>query len=916
MFSIKKILTTILFCFLTVALFTQLAFAVAPSDEVIAKWKQDGVFEEKMEFLRDFHKRGGCAPEKNLLSQKYNSFATSTQVDTIRVLVLMVEFSDHLASGGVYTGTVADFDSILFSEGYLNPTGSMTDYYLENSYGNFHIQGEIFGWYMMPQTYDYYTNDAYGIGIDEPNSRTLVNDAITIADSDVNFSNYDFNNDDKCDGVILIHSGPGAETTSLTSDIWSHKWTIPSTRTLDGVEISAYNMNPEEYGYGAGAELSPIGVFCHEYGHFLGLPDLYDTKDTSGLSAGLGRWSIMASGNYNGDSKIPAHFDAWCKKEIGFLNLIDVTDNLYNFEIPQIETNPTAYKLSNIHSGPQEYFIVENRQKTGFDVGLPGEGILIYHIDETKYDNDDPSNYLVALEQADGVDQLALLGSRGDFGDPFPGAETNRNFHKFSLPNSNLYNGGASRISVWNISNSDSIMTADLDVDYSRPWIESSGASPFVMEDADSDGILEPGETIQFYFNIRNQMRAGENVYASLSSTNSGLQFTQNDVTILGAFNTNLFTNPSSPIEFVVQDTLTPHIDSFFLTITTDSLDASSFPVTGSDTYTETLGFEVTIGKPNILIVDADRGASLEVSMDSSLYVNRVPSDIWDINASGTPSIGDVLPYDMVLWHTGEEDTLGVEVINAADIAVMKQLMDNGINLMLSTVSGVDDIMNIDPAFLTDYFHADKNDTISFPFFYGVSGNPIGDEMKLSTLAANFYVTTTLTPSGEGMPAFLIGTDVCGVTYDGPSYKSALVTFAVEFIDDNRLAWNTKTDLIGKVVDFFGGVSTSIYDGSPYVRLPNSFELNQNYPNPFNPTTTICYTIRPTDEVGAETLLEVFNMMGQKVITLVNEAQIPGNYEIQWDGTNSANQEVASGIYFYRLSRGSESNTKKMTLLK
>lgn len=923
MFLIKNIGITLLFFLLSVSFSARIAFAVAPSDDVIVKWKKDGVYEKKMEMLDDFHKRGGCSPVENIIQKNDKHLATGIDVvDTVRVLVLLVDFSDHPADGQALFGTPADFDSILFSEGYHNPTGSMTDYYLENSYGKLFIQGEIFGWYRMPLTYAQYTGGGSGIQMTTPNSQTLVNDAITIANSDVDFSKYDFNNDGVCDGVIVIHSGPGAEGTGSDDDIWSHKWNIPVKRTLDGVDVYNYNINPEEYIKLGGSELSPIGVFCHEYGHFLGLPDLYDTDYYPESSDGLGKWSLMASGNYNGDSKLPAHFDPWCKNQLGFLNLIDVTDNLYNIDIPQVETSPTAFKLHNSFTGPDEYFIVENRQQVGFDKALPGNGLLIYHVDETRKSisqNNDYMHYWVGLEQADGIDQLAFaVNNRGDNGDSFPGFTNKREFNKFSIPNSDLYDGEPSQVSVWNISNSDSIMNADLDIAYSRPWIETTGINPFVMADADADGILEAGESVQFFFSINNQMRVSQNVHASLSSRNSGLQFTQNDITITGNFNTSTFENPFTPIEFTVPDTLTPQIDSFFLTITTDSLDDLSQPVTGSDTYSKTFGFEVTLGKPNILIVDADRGASFEEKIEKSLYENRVPSDTWHKNISGTPTINDLLPYDIILWLTGEDVEPGA--IDAADIAVMKQFMDNGKNIMLSTVSGVDDIMNIDSTLLIDYFHARRDSSYLHFEFTGVPGNPIGDNLKFRPLAANYYPITTLIPSGSGMPAFSVGfvqsnSEICGVTYEG-SYKSALITFAVDLLDDTKTTHNRTADLISKVIDFFGGVSTAIYDGNPFEHLPNSFELAQNYPNPFNPTTTISYTIRPTDEKGAVTKLEVFNIMGQKVTTLVDEAQIPGRYEVQWDGTNASNQQVSSGIYFYRLIRGSEGNTKKMTLLK
>ena len=916
MINLKKILTHTLLLVFAMTIAIQYAHAVAPSDEVIAKWKKDGVYAEKMAWLNDFHERGGCSPVEQPLFKRKNSLATGTQaVDTIRVVVLLVDFSDHPYDGQQLAGTPADFDSILFSSGYHNPTGSMTDFYLENSYGNFYIQGDIFGWYRMPLTYATYAGTASGLQTTGINAQDLVDDALDAADADVNFSNYDFNGDLKCDGVILIHSGPGAEITGSTGDIWSHKWNIKNPRVLDAVQVYNYNMNPEEYGTGGGAQLSPIGVFCHEYGHFLGLPDLYDTDQNHTNSEGLGRWSLMASGNYNGNSKTPAHFDPWCKDQIGFLTLIEPTDNLYNVSIPAVEYSPVAYKLRNSISGSSEFFVVENRQKKGFDSQLPASGLLIYHVDETRSSNTDFTRYKVGLEQADGLNQLALAGSNGDGGDPYPGSTNNREFHQYSLPNSYLYNGFESEMGVWNISNSDSIMTVDFDVAYSRPWIETVGVTPFVMVDQDLDGILEPGETVQFFFSVRNQMRPGQNVHATLSSDNSGLVFSTNNVTVPGAFGPSLVDNASFPIEFTIPDTISPHIDSFFLEITTDSLDGGT-PVTGSATYTKTFGFEYTIGSPNILIVDADRGDSLQLRMENSLYSARVPTDTWDKNISGTPTLNDLMGYDMVFWHTGDTASAG-NAISIADINVMKQYLDNNKNLMLSTLTGVDDIMTLDSTFLIDYLHARPNANVFYPQYDGVTGNPVGDNLifQPGSNPFAFYNIKTLIPTGNGQPAFTSNNQTVGVTTDG-TYKSLLVTFAADMLENDVPGRNTQADFMAATVNFFGGISTDVYDGSPFDRLPTNFDLSQNYPNPFNPTTTIKYTIRPTKERGAITTLEVFNMIGQKVTTLVNKAQIPGNYEVTWDGTDSHHNEVASGIYFYRLTRGNENSTKKMTLLK
>ena len=115
---------------------------------------------------------------------------------------------------------------------------------------------------------------------------------------------------------MIIHSGPGAEFTGNVNDIWSHKWGI-TPQSRDGVLISSYAIMPE---YWSTPGDITIGVFAHELGHVFGLPDLYDRD---GSSRGVGRWSLMATGAWNGSlGNSPAHLDAWCKVQLGFVTPI------------------------------------------------------------------------------------------------------------------------------------------------------------------------------------------------------------------------------------------------------------------------------------------------------------------------------------------------------------------------------------------------------------------------------------------------------------------------------------------------------------------------------------------------------------------------------------------------------------------
>lgn len=911
--------------------------AVAPTKEAIEKWKAEGVWEQKVADWKAFKAAGGSAPEKHSVFNKQKhreNLALGIQaVDTVRVIVILVDFSDWPYDGQNLAGTPQQFDSILFTNRDIdpihNPTGSMTDYYLETSYDQFYIRGDIFGWYRMPQTYEWYVSDDHGL----TRGRDLAADAVdsAAADPGVDFSNYDHDNDENCDGVIIIHAGPGAE--GVGEGMWSHKWELYPWKYIDYVWVSAYTMNPEETQVTLGDyELSPIGVFCHEYGHFLGLPDLYDIDYDPESSDGLGKWTIMASGNYLGDSKTPAHFDAWCKASVGFLDLTEVSSNVYQEMVPAVEYNPIAYKLKNSYTDDNEYWVVENRQNIGFDKYLPGSGLCIYHVDTlAAANNTDYTRYYVAMEQADGNNDLALaLYNKGDAGDPWPGATHAREFHNLTTPNSHTNEifgyppipPQATKIGVWRISNSDSLMYADFDIDYSRPWVVLSGDNPLVFDDfqgGNGDGIMEASETIQFYFTIKNLMRGSYNIHASLSTDNPQVTFITNDVFVEGDLFGLERNNANAPIEFTLSDTLESVIDSFFLTITTDSLGSTP----GSGEFTKTSGFEVQLGAARVLIVDDDRGDDYETDYEEVLYNLRIPSKTWHKQTQGSPTGSDLSAYDIVFWHTSDSSS---GTLNSNDIAAMKEYFDNGGNLLLSTISGVRDLHNLDSAFLSDYFHATYEGDGQWIAFYGVDGYPLsaGTRYKYDVRDNPFLPMPSLIPVNAGQVAFLFGgphvpTDkICGVTYN-VTHKSILLSFPIEFIYDGLTGWNDKDTLIARALEFFGGIATSVYDGQPFTQLPQSFELHQNYPNPFNPVTNISYTLRATGGLGrkpARTNLSIYNILGRWVRTLVDEVQVPGTHVVSWDGSDSFGRPVASGVYFYRLVRGDDSETKKMILVK
>ncbi|SYZ73917.1 exported hypothetical protein [Candidatus Zixiibacteriota bacterium] len=900
------------------------ALAVAPTEEVLQKMKDNGTLDAYIKQMEEARARGVEAPEP--VRTHLSVAAKANQYDTVHVLVLLVDFSDNPASAGyVNNATPATFDSVLFSQGRLNPTGSMTEYYLENSYGKFLIKGDIYGWIRMPSPYSAYVGTDHGLGTWPLNAQKLTWDAVMAADSlyNINFSlydNYGANGypDGYVDGLFIVHAGTGFEESGLATDIHSHKWSLyPNIITKDGKTVDAYTCEPEE-SY-ISRTVSPIGVFCHEYGHFLGLPDLYVIDDvTPPYATGLGRWSVMAMGNYNGNSKFPAHFDAWCRISLGFASSTSIAANMVAAPIPQIETDPTIYALwKSGQTGGLQYFLVENRQQTGFDQYLPGSGLCIYHIytlgGDAQGNNVSTKPYHVALEQADGLNQLESGANDGDAADTWPGSLNKRSFDDLSVPSSRGYGPTISQVAVWNISDSDSLMTANLDVTWSRPHF---GVDSVKFSDANADGILDPGESVDFIFFIRNDWLTANNTWVTLSTNDPAIRMVDSSLFIDtfygdGARENNILL----PLQFVIPDTLIPTYDSFFVTISSDG-----------GQFVGRFGFEHQVGPAQVLLVDDDRGKNYETLYWGDLYKRKVPADIWNKNSLSSPSSATLSKYKSVIWFTGDTVIdISSNHLAAADISAMKDFLNGGGNLFLTGQELATQLNAQDSSFLHNYLHAGFGGAIFNLFHFGVDGSPIGNGIKVryasgtnQSLSRSAYIT----PLNGGIPAFRFdptGDNYTAVSFQGP-YRVVFFNWGYEAILNTNgptSPYVNRDTVMANILNFFGGYTTAINDGRSIASLPRSFELQQNYPNPFNPMTTIRYSIRNTAERPIpKTVLRIYNILGQEVRTLIDRQEAPGNYSIEWDGTDGIGNKVGSGVYFYRLTRGNDNDTRKMVLLK
>ena len=223
--------------------FPTLAIAVPPSPELEKTLKEEGRWENVVKVLKQ-----GKEIDVDLPNPKPLRLPSPLTPVNQPVIVLLADFSDNVA-----ITPQPHYDTLLFSQG-IYPTGSMTDYFLENSYGAITMTGASTTWLRMPQNYTYYTDGQYGFGSYPNNAQRLTEDALAAADPSVNFANYDGDGDGWVDALFVVHAGPGAEVTGDPNDIWSHAWGTSAPIWVDGVRALGYAMMPED---------GRIGVFCH-----------------------------------------------------------------------------------------------------------------------------------------------------------------------------------------------------------------------------------------------------------------------------------------------------------------------------------------------------------------------------------------------------------------------------------------------------------------------------------------------------------------------------------------------------------------------------------------------------------------------------------------------------------------------------
>ena len=337
------------------------------------------------------------AGARQLSRQVTENTESNPFIGTKHGLVILAEFSDKQFKTGnnwdKYNNILNGID-FTSREGFV---GSVRDYFRDQSGGLFDLVFDVMGPYTLKNDYKYYgENDSKG---DDKRPEEMVKEMCIAADEDVNFADYDWDGDGEVDEVFIVYAGKGEADGGGANNIWPHMWSMEEadgkTLDLDGVKINIYACANE---LKASGSINGIGTFCHEFSHCMGLPDFYDIYYKGYF--GMSDFDLMSGGNYMGNGFRPVGYTAYEKMVCGWQEPIVLSDEDVEVDhlLPLSEYGESYIIYNDNH--PDEFYMIENRQKTGWDADYPARGLLITHVDydEEVWYNNIPNSILTLRE--------------------------------------------------------------------------------------------------------------------------------------------------------------------------------------------------------------------------------------------------------------------------------------------------------------------------------------------------------------------------------------------------------------------------------------------------------------------------------------------------------------------------------------
>jgi M6 family metalloprotease-like protein len=347
-----------------------------------------------------------------------------------------------------FTLSIADFEQLMNQPEYnLNGAyGSVKDFFIENSYGKIDLQVTVAGIYTASQNMEYYGANSGNSPDIRPEVLAQEAADFTFNDPEINPADFDNDGDGYIDMFHVIYAGYGEDAGGGSDCIWAHEYGFYPELRYGDKYLDTYSASPELRG-NWNANITHIGVICHELAHIFGAPDFYDTANNE--FAGTGKWDLMGGGSWNGNGARPAHINMYQKIQFGWVEpvVLDVSQSVEGMQ-PAM-TSPDAYIIRT--SSPKEYYVLENRQRREFDSEIPGHGLLIYHVSVEQSDIDQNTvnaGHPQKVYPVCSVNTNALpTGTVDSYGEingtrcPFPGASRRTAFGPATIPAMRTWDG-------------------------------------------------------------------------------------------------------------------------------------------------------------------------------------------------------------------------------------------------------------------------------------------------------------------------------------------------------------------------------------------------------------------------------------------------------------------------------------------
>lgn len=723
---------------------------------------------------------------------------------------------------------------------------TMAQFYSEISYGDLNVTGTVYGWTTLPNAEAFYAGAGTCNGLcGTAQVGALITTTLTANDGAIDFGQYDNDgpdgipnsgdDDGYVDFVSFVHPTLGAEC-GVNGHIWSHRF------SLTGLGTGAYTTNDARTGGGFikvddytiqpikncdNATLIDIGVFCHEFGHAFGLPDLYDTN---GGSQGVGWWDLMGSGNWNTPTS-PGHMSAWSKNFLGWSDVIVTPGVATPYAIANVENNRQIYRMDVMH---------EKWRRTT-DSKITGAYSLHCGLTSAEATNRHWSN---------------TVGS--GYGNQWD-TKASRSFN---------YNGSGSVSLQYQYT-----FALEPSYDYGYTEVTSGGTT---------------------------------SVVAAYNATGSG---TANiDITPY------LSAGPYTVSFHVISDFAYSDEDGSYATtngaMTVDNISVSG----GGESYST--DFETR-----------EDGWAEDMNPPTEYFLAENRKAIGsDLNIQGTAPSGG-----LVVWHVDVADQTGgpsnnrprgLAVVQADGLGNLEANNNRGDGG--DPYPGTTNNNNLNGGTTPNSNGYDGASTVTVQVT-GPNADPISATLKGNWPAP---APVSITPNTSASTSVSLQIDGSLFAKTG----SVQLVRGTQTFNSTSVYWAGKDRIIAQF-DMTGGINGT-YDvvvfnpGGTSAVLSQAFSLTggvtaagptprQNallaaYPNPFNPETTIRYELANRTHVS----LRVYDVSGAVVRTLVNDVKAAGSYSLTWNGKDDHGSSVSSGVYFYRMTAGSFSDVRKMTLLK